>query len=61
MLRRKRSDDAVTIEAVRARDLRELSWGLGDVIATADVMLVNESSLDDCRRQARAALERLHG
>ena len=61
MLRRKRVDDAVTIEAVRARDLRELSWGLGEVIATADIMLVNESSLDDFRRQARMALERLHG
>ena len=61
MLRRKRLDDAVTIEAVRARDLRELGWGLGDVIATADVMLLNEASLDDFRRQARAALERLHG
>jgi len=60
MLRRKRTDDAVTIEAVRARDLRELSWGLGDVIATADIMVVNESSLDEFRRQARAALERLH-
>jgi dephospho-CoA kinase len=61
MLRRKRSDDAVTIDAVRARDIRELSWGLGDVIATADIMLVNEGSLDEFRRQARAALERLHG
>ena len=61
MLRRKRTDDAVTIEAVRARDLRELSWGLGDVIATADIMVVNESSLDEFRRQARVALERLHG
>ncbi len=61
MLRRKRLDDALTIEAVQARDLRELSWGLGDVIATADIMLVNEASLDEFRRQARAALERLHG
>jgi len=54
-------DDAVTIEAVRARDLRELSWGLGDVVATADIMLVNESSLDQFRQQARAALGRIHG
>jgi len=61
MLRRKRSDDALTVEAVRARDLRELSWGLGDVIATADVMLVNEGTLEELRRQARAALGRLHG
>src|SRR3989454_489382 len=61
MLRRKRLDDAVTIEAVLARDLRELSWGLGEVIAMADIMLVNESSLDEFRRQARVSLERLHG
>jgi dephospho-CoA kinase len=61
MLNRRRSDDAPTIDAVRARDLRELSWGLGDVVATADIMLVNEGSLEDFRRQARIALERLHG
>jgi len=61
MLRRHRKDDAGTVEAFRARDLRELSWGLGDVIATADVMLVNEGTLDELRRQARAALEQLHG
>jgi len=61
MMRRGRRDDAGTIEAFRARDLRELSWGLGDVIATADVMLVNEGTLDEFRRQARAALGRLHG
>ncbi|MCI4371517.1 MAG: flagellar hook-basal body complex protein FliE [Thermoplasmata archaeon] len=61
MLRRRRKDDAGSIEAFRTRDLRELSWGLGDVIATADLMLVNEGSLDDFRGQARAALERLHG
>ncbi len=61
MLRRRRPDDAATIEAFRTRDVRELSWGLGDVIAIADVMLVNEGTLDDLRRQARTALERLHG
>src|SRR3989442_14465989 len=61
MLRRKRMDDAVTFEAVHARDLRELNWGLGGVIATADIMLVNESSLGEFRRQARIALERVPG
>lgn len=61
MLRRQRKDDAASLEAFRARDLRELSWGLGDVIGTADVMLINEGSLDEFRHQAKAALERLHG
>jgi dephospho-CoA kinase len=61
MLRRGRTDDAGTIEAFQARDTRELGWGLGDVIATADVMLVNESSLEALRQAAKVALERLHG
>jgi dephospho-CoA kinase len=61
MLRRGRTDDAGTIEAFRARDTRELGWGLGDVIATADVMLVNESSLEALHEAAKVALERFHG
>src|SRR5881396_3356600 len=61
MMRRRRTDDAGSIDAFRARDLRELSWGLGDVIATADVMLVNEGTLEEFRRAARTALGRLHG
>jgi dephospho-CoA kinase len=61
MLRRRRTDDARSIDAFRARDLRELSWGLGDVIATSDVMLVNEGTLEEFRREARTALEQLHG
>jgi len=61
MMRRRRPDDAMSVEAFRVRDVRELSWGLGDVIAIADLVLVNEGSLEDFRRQARAALGRLHG
>ena len=61
MLRRGRTDDAGTIEAFQARDTRELGWGLGDVIAMADVMLVNESSLEALHEAAKVALERLHG
>lgn len=56
MSNRKRSDDAVAPEALRARDVRELGWGLGAVIAMADVVVVNEGSLPAFRRAARAAL-----
>lgn len=59
--RRRRADDIASFEAFEARDVRELGWGLGDVIATADLMLVNEGTLDEFRQQARVALERLHG
>lgn len=59
--RRQRPDDAATEAAFWARDQRELSWGLGDVIAAADLMIVNEGSLEAFRAEARAILERLHG
>lgn len=61
MKRRGRPDDIGSYDAFLARDTRELGWGLGDVIATADVMLVNESTLDEFRHAAREALGRLHG
>jgi dephospho-CoA kinase len=33
------------------RDKKELSWGLGEAIATADYMIVNESTLEDLRNK----------
>jgi len=61
MMNRRRPDDAPSFEAFLARDVRELGWGLGEVIAMADRMLVNEGSLEAFRGEARTALERLHG
>ncbi|HNU36148.1 MAG TPA: hypothetical protein PKJ15_06070, partial [Methanomassiliicoccales archaeon] len=43
------------------RDRRELGWGLGETIALADALIVNEGSLDDFRRDARALLKELRG
>lgn len=42
LLARAREDEASSEEAARARDRRELAWGIGEVIALADVVLVNE-------------------
>lgn len=42
LLFRRRSDDPKDWEAFTARDKRELSVGLGEVIATSDYMIVNE-------------------
>lgn len=44
LFQRKRSDDPMSWETFIERDLRELSVGLGDVIATADYMLINEGT-----------------
>jgi dephospho-CoA kinase len=41
------------------RELRELGWGLGKVIALADIMIVNEGTLDQFRERVRKALSGL--
>ncbi|MGQ0796863.1 MAG: AAA family ATPase [Methanobacteriota archaeon] len=56
MAARRRADDAASLAALRERDERELAWGLGDVLATAEVLLVNEGDLETFRRSARDAL-----
>ena len=54
--RRGREDDPRTFEELRERDRNELRWGLGEVIATSDVMLVNEEGKGTLRAQMRRLL-----
>ena len=42
LFKRKRSDDPASWETFLERDWRELHVGVGDVIASSDVMIVNE-------------------
>lgn len=58
---RGRADAPRTLEEFQERDRRELSWGLGGLIALADVMLVNESTLERFRSNARSLLEEMGG
>jgi dephospho-CoA kinase len=46
LVRRAREDAPKNIDEFNARDERELSWGLGSLIALADIMIVNEDSLE---------------
>ncbi|WP_054853011.1 hypothetical protein [Vulcanisaeta distributa] len=54
-----RPDDPKTLEDFLMRDLRELRYGLGDLIARADYILVNDSSIDELREKARKILTSL--
>ena len=56
--RRKRSDDPKNWKTFVQRDQRELSVGMGDVIATADYMLVNEGSLLQLKRKIHQVLKK---
>jgi dephospho-CoA kinase len=55
---RGRYDAPHTRQEFRERDERELGWGLGSLIALADVMIVNESSLDEFHAKAKEELDR---
>ena len=54
---RGRSDAPKSPNEFEQRDVRELRWGLGDVIARADYVIVNETSLEDLRAQVEAVLD----
>jgi dephospho-CoA kinase len=58
LLARGREDEASSDEAAQARDRRELGWGIGEVIALADVVLVNEGRDESSFRSAVEALLR---
>lgn len=57
--KRGRSDDSISIEKMKERERRELSWGLGDVIAMADIVIINEGSLEEFRRKIKEFLEEI--
>ena len=58
-LNRNREDDSKNLKKIKERDKRELEWGLGDVIASADIVVSNEDNIDDFRKQIKVILEEL--
>lgn len=58
ILHRQREDDAQNATEFHARDERELGWGIGRVIALADIMLVNESDPSTLAEKCRELFKR---
>lgn len=56
LLARGREDDPSDRSDFDVRDRRELAWGIGDVIALADIMVLNEGTAMDIREKARDIL-----
>ncbi len=59
ILKRAREDDVKSMEELENRDDRELGWGIGGAIAKADIMVVNDSSLEKFRENVREVLLKL--
>jgi len=59
LFHRRRSDDPKSWEVFHERDKRELSVGLGNVIALAEYMIVNEESLSTAKKKAAEVLRRI--
>jgi len=59
LLQRRRPGDPSTYEEFYRRDITELGFGLGSVIALADYMIVNESSPEEAKAQALRILSSL--
>ncbi|HDR73922.1 MAG TPA: flagellar hook-basal body complex protein FliE [Methanoculleus sp.] len=54
---RKRSDDPADEESMRARDARELGWGLGRALEMADATISNDGSIQEFRDEVIAILK----
>ncbi len=61
LFERGRSDDPRNREVFAERDMRELSVGLGNAIATADYLIVNEGTKAQLERKIRKVLETVIG
>jgi dephospho-CoA kinase len=55
--KRNRADDSAKVSEFQRRDKRELKFGIGDVIATADYMVVNEGPAKKLKSVVRGILK----
>lgn len=53
LFKRSRSDDPKNLEELKARDDRELNFGLDEVLQEADYKIYNNSTIDDLKKKAR--------
>lgn len=53
---RGRVDDSLDLELIKSRDKRELSWGLENVIASAEIVVSNEGTIDEFKEKIKKIL-----
>jgi len=56
---RGRTDDSKNLKNLEERDKREISWGLQKVIADADIIIPNNGSIENFKKQVLTVLKKL--
>ncbi len=59
LVSRNREDAPKNEEEFDARDMREIGWGIAEVIALSEHMIVNDADLESFRRRSKELLGRL--
>jgi dephospho-CoA kinase len=54
---RGRKDDSMDPDLIKERDRRELFWGLGNVIASADSVVINEGDIEEFKAKIKKLLK----
>ncbi len=60
IIERGREDDPKNFDEFIKRDLRELSYGIGNVIALADYMIINEGNIDNLKEEVENFLRNIN-
>ena len=58
-MNRDREDDSKDLDLIKERDKRELSWGLGNVIASADVVISNETNIEEFQEKIKDIFDKI--
>jgi len=58
-LLRQRRDDSNNLKKIEERDKREIRWGIRELISTADIIISNENSINDFRREIKDVLKKI--
>lgn len=57
--KRKREDDSTNINEFNERDNRELNLGIGNVIALSDKIIINETDLDNYKKEINKYFDKI--
>ena len=58
-LSRGREDDSKNLDRIKERDKREIGWGIDTVIASADMVIINDKSVKEFHEKIKDVLSKL--